>query len=94
MAQCGEPSAQAGNSLQMPPAPQGRLLVNIIQTDTGTVEYAIPTDPAEFPHIIYVGGETFGSYASVPFARREEFEALILRIRPAQKLVGLLVNYT
>ncbi|AAQ96490.1 hypothetical protein [Vibrio phage VP16T] len=94
LAQCGEPTAQAGNSLQTPPTPQGRLLVNIIQTDTGQVEYAIPTDPAEFPHIIYVGGEEFGTYAAVPFERREEFEALILRIRPAHKWVGLLINYT
>ncbi|BAV81064.1 hypothetical protein [Vibrio phage CKB-S1] len=94
LAEAGEPLALAGNSLIDPPPPLGFILVNIIQTDAGRVEYDVPTDPAHFPHVIYIGAETFGEYADVPRERQEEFEALCLRLRPAHKWIGMLVNYT
>ncbi len=93
LAEAGEALALAGNSLIAPPPPLGFLLVNIIQTDAGRVEYNIPTDPAQFPHVIYIGAEVFGDYADVPRARREEFEALCLKLRPAHKWLGMLINY-
>lgn len=93
LAAAGEALALAGNSLVSPPPPLGFLLVNIIQTDAGRVEYTVPTDPADFPHVIYIGGETFGDYANVPRARQDEFEALCLRLRPTHKWLGMLVNY-
>ncbi len=94
LAAAGEALAEAGNSLVTPPPPLGFLLVNIIQTDAGRVEYGVPTDPDEFPHVIYIGAETFGDYASVPRERQDEFEALCLRLRPAHKWLGMLINYT
>ena len=94
LAEAGEPLAQAGETFIDPPPPLGFLLVNIIQTDTGMVEYAVPTDSAQFPHVIYVGGETFGNFADVPAARQDEFERLCLRLRPAHKWLGMLVRYT
>ena len=94
LAQAGEALAQAGQTFVDPPPPLGYLLVNIIRTDTGVVEYTIPTDPNTWPHIIYIGGETFGNFAQVPSTRRAEFEALCLRLRPAHKWIGMLVSYT
>ena len=93
LAAAGEALALAGNPLVVPPPPLGFLLVNIIQTDSGRVEYTVPTDPADFPHVIYIGGKTFGDYVNVPRARQDEFEALCLRLRPAHKWLGMLVNY-
>ena len=89
----GEALAQAGETFVVPPPPLGFLLVNIIRTDSGVIEYTVPTDPAAFPHVIYIGGEVFGEYAEVPNARRAEFEELCLRLRPAHKWLGMLITY-
>ena len=94
LAQAGEALAQAGQTFIDPPPPLGYLLVNIIRTDTGVVDYQIPTDPLTWPHIIYIGGEMFGEFAEVPSTRRDEFETLCLRLRPAEKWLGMLVSYT
>jgi hypothetical protein len=56
--------------------------------------YQIPNDPNAFPYFLYLGGETFPAMATVSAQRREEFEALCLRICPAQQWLGVLVNYT
>lgn len=51
------------------------------------------SDPDEWPYYLYVGGQTFGSLAQVPADRREEFEALCLKLRPAHTWLGLLIEY-
>jgi hypothetical protein len=53
----------------------------------------IPSDPATFPFFLYFGGETYLDYADVPAARRDEFEALLLKLCPAQLWIGLRINY-
>lgn len=58
------------------------------------VEYSIPADPATWPYFLYIGGATFPALASIPTARKEEFEALCLKICPAEQWLGILVNYT
>lgn len=42
----------------------------------------------------YVGGETFPDIAEVPASRREEFEKLILKLRPSQQWIVTLIRYT
>ena len=55
--------------------------------------YNIPTDPLTWPHFTYVAGEHFPNLASVPAARRDEFEALCLKFMPAHNWIGVLVRY-
>jgi len=69
----------------------GGLLVN---KPLNNVIYNIPTDEAEWPFILYIGGQTFGDRAIISLARRDEFEALCLKICPAQQWIGLIVEYS
>lgn len=115
---CGEPFAQAGNSLN----PRGYPLVNkVFETVPDELvlcgeaiaeagepdalcgnyfqfrdvlrEYIVPNDPAKWPYFLYIGGETFGTIAQVDPKRKDEFEALCLKICPAQQWLGILVEY-
>ena len=54
----------------------------------------IPSDPAAWPFFVYFGGQTFGTYATVPVERRYEFERLLLRTCPAHLWIGLRINFT
>ena len=56
--------------------------------------YNIPTDPNEYPYVLYIGGETFPNRAFVLQSRREEFENLCLKICPCEQWLGMLVSYT
>lgn len=53
----------------------------------------IPQDPNTWPYFFYVGGEEFGQAVSVAAARKNEFERLLLKFRPAQLWIGLFVHY-
>jgi hypothetical protein len=53
----------------------------------------VPDDPDTFPYWFYVGGETFGTHASVDVTRRAEFERLVLKLRPLHLWVGELVDF-
>lgn len=79
LAACGEPTAAAGNYSGF------REEVR---------DYIVPRDPAKWPYFLYIGAETFGPTARVPASRREEFEALCLKICPAQQWLGILVEYS
>jgi len=57
------------------------------------LKYQIPTDPDTFPYFWYVGGVDFGSYVDIPAERKDEFETLILKIKPRHTWVGLFINY-
>jgi hypothetical protein len=70
--------------------PSGYLLVNL-PTDNS---YLIPTDSSLWPYIIYIGGEVWGDRASIPSARRDEFETLCLKICPLQLWIGVIVEYS
>lgn len=78
VAVCGETDALLGNALTYTQA----LRV-----------YHIPTDESTWRHFIYIGGQTFGDIATIPAARRDEFEALCLKICPLQLWIGLIVTY-
>jgi hypothetical protein len=89
--QCGEPLAQCGESF----AQCGNLV--------GAAGYALvnrpgplgaPTgDDTTWPYFLYIGAAVYGDTATVSAARQEEFEALCLKICPAQQWLGILVNY-
>ena len=89
LAQCGEEFAAAGNYIGR----FGYPLVNKFIYDSDDVGYTIPDDPTKWPFFMYVGGQNFGDVAEVPAARRYEFEELILRIRPAQLWIGVIVRF-
>lgn len=55
--------------------------------------YEPPDDPDLWPYFLYIGGETFPNVAQVPVARRDEFEELCQKIKPAQQWLGILVEY-
>lgn len=71
-------------------ADNGYMLVN--KTDDGVI-YSVPTDAGELPYVYYIGAETFGAYADVPTARKNEFETLLLKTKPAEQWIAMLVNY-
>jgi len=57
------------------------------------LEYIIPTGTDKWPYFLYIGGQTFGDLAQVDPKRKDEFEALCLKISPAQQWLGILVEY-
>jgi hypothetical protein len=79
LAQCGETLAQCGE---------------ILSYYESQVEYTVPTDPVYWPYFLYIGGETFGTLATVDPKRRDEFEELCLKICPNQQWLGIMVTYT
>jgi len=85
LAECGEALAECGERSTL----VGYLLVN----KDGTT-YTIPTDTAEWPYILYIGGTVFGASATVDASRKDEFEDLCLKICPAQQWLGIIVTYT
>lgn len=92
--QCGEPAALCGE----PSAQCNRFLAN--ETDyivnenlTRVAPPPVPDDPSRWPFFIYLGGETFPDRAPVPPSRRAELERLILKLRPQQQWIVMLVDY-
>lgn len=78
VAEAGEPDALCGNFFKF------RETLR---------QYIIPDDPAKWPYFLYIGGQTFGDLAQVDPKRRDEFEALCLKICPTQQWLGILVEY-
>lgn len=54
----------------------------------------IPSDPNTWPYFMYVGGQTFPNYAVVDVVRRDEFQRLLLKLRPTHLWIVTLVDYT
>lgn len=82
---CGEPVAEAGE----PDA----LCGNYLGFRDEVKNYIVPREPEKWPYFLYIGGEVFGDIARVDPKRRDEFEALCLKICPAQQWLGMLVEY-
>lgn len=62
---------------------------------TPAMQYAeTPGLASAFPFILYIGGEVFGTLADIPDSRRDEFEQLCLKLKPAHLWLGMLINYT
>lgn len=82
---CGEQAAEAGE--------QEASCGNYFQFSDRLVDYVVPPDPEKWPYFLYIGGQNFGDMAQVDPKRREEFEALSLKICPAQQWLGILVEF-
>lgn len=78
VAEAGEEAAQCGNYTNLIEVPQ---------------DYIVPNDPEKWPYFLYIGAETFGEIAQIDPKRKDEFEALCLKICPAQQWLGILVEY-
>lgn len=98
--QCGEPFALCGE----PQAICDDFLANETnylwnETLTRRAPPRIPNDPDKWHYFFYVGPETFPtdpSFAAplIEDSRRAEFERLLLKLRPLQQWIVLLVSYT
>lgn len=55
-------------------------------------DYGLPGSDG-WPFMLYIGGQAFGTFASIGADRRDEFEALCLRICPCQLWLGMIVQY-
>jgi hypothetical protein len=53
----------------------------------------VPDDPNTWPFFIYISAASFPTHATVPASRRAELERLVLKLRPTQQWVVMLVNY-
>lgn len=53
----------------------------------------VPTDRDAHPYFLYIGGATFGGRVSIAPERREEFERLLLKLRPQQQWIVTLIDY-
>jgi hypothetical protein len=92
--QCGEPSAQCGE----PQALCNAFLQNepnyiVNQTLSRRPPPPIPEEPEHWRRFMYVGAETFPALATVPEARRREFEELLLKMRPLDLWIVLLIEF-
>jgi len=85
LALCGEPAIECGELV----AECG----NYTEFKEVLKNYIVPNDPTKWPYFLYIGGETFGDIAQVDPKRRDEFEALCLKICPTQQWLGILVEY-
>lgn len=88
-AECGEDFAHAGNYEVL----LGYPLVNKFVYDADIIGYTMTENPQYWYHIFYICGPNFGDLAVVDATRRAEFEALILRIKPAQYWAGVIVRF-
>jgi hypothetical protein len=52
----------------------------------------MPTDPARWPYVLYLAGETFPDPALVPASRVAELKELILRVKPTQQWIVLIIT--
>lgn len=86
IAQCGEPLTMCGEV--------DAQCGNFTEYSFGFKTYPIPLNPIYWPYFLYIGGPTFPGMATVPAARRDEFETLCLKICPTQQWLGMLVTYT
>jgi len=82
---CGEPIMEAGEEVA--------LCGNFFEYKEVLKEYIVPNDPTKWPYFLYIGGQTFGTTAQVDPKRRDEFEALCLKISPTQQWLGIIVEY-
>lgn len=82
---CGEVIAEAGED--------NVLCGNYVQFRETIVNNIVPIDESKWPYFLYIGAEVFGDIAQVDPKRRDEFEALCLKICPAQQWLGILVEY-
>lgn len=88
---CGTANVECGEALVECGQNDGIVFERIEYDTPRRVAGPHTIDP--WPGIMYIGGETFGDIAGVPFNRTEEFEDLCLKICPTHLWIGLLIDY-
>lgn len=83
----GAPLVTAGATTQSGDGP-GYVLVD------GVNVYYPQLDATRWPYYVYIGDPVFPRLASIPASRRQELEALVLKLIPAQQWVGMMVKYS
>jgi len=78
IAQAGEVDAQAGNYIDFKDARR---------------EYVTPLNSDQHHYFLYIGAASFGTLAQIDSGRRDEFEALCLKICPCHLWLGMIVEY-
>lgn len=53
----------------------------------------IPDDPDTWPYFLYIGAESFPGLVVIDPARRDEFERLLLKLRPTQNWIVELIDW-
>lgn len=53
----------------------------------------VPDDPARWPYFLYFGAATFPNRVTIPIEQRAALERLVLKIRPQQNWIVMLVDY-
>lgn len=53
----------------------------------------VPDDPFYWPYFLYFGAATFPNRVTIPLSQRDALERLILKIRPTQHWIVMLVDY-
>ena len=95
-----QPQCQPSNDVAFPNQPEcDRFLVNdphyfVNKNLTDVAPPRIPDDPSTWVYFIYLGAAVFPNFATVPAARRSEFERLVLKICPEQQWIVTLINFT
>lgn len=65
------------------------IVANYIDETQDSLFYISPNLRSTF----FIGGTPIGTYANVPVARKDEFRQLILKLKPAQTVAYLFINY-
>lgn len=66
---------------------------NFVGFRTEYLNYIVPRDTTKWPYFLYIGAQSINDIAQVDPKRRDEFEALCLKICPSQLWLGILVEY-
>lgn len=82
---CGEELAACGEA--------DALCGNYVDFRTQLTNYVVPSDTTKWPYFLYIGAADISDIAQVDPKRKDEFEALCLKICPAQQWLGILVEY-
>ena len=75
---CGAAIAECGESLAA--CDERSLIVTTRRT------YSLPVEVEKWAYVLYIGGEVFPDHVTIDPARRDEFEALCLKITPQSTL--------
>jgi len=81
--EAGEELAEGGEALAEAGANVG--FINI------PLDYFIPADTDKWRYFLYIGGQVFGEQAQIDPKRKDEFEALCLKISRSQQCLGIIL---
>lgn len=81
---CGAQAMNCGNS---------EAVCGATSAEYSLKRYVIPDDVDKWRYFLYIGGAAYPNKATVPVARKNEFETLCLKICPSHLWIGMLIDY-